>query len=955
MLRPGMYPFWFWNGDLSKEEIEWQIREMAAQGIRGFFIHPRQGLKQPYLSDVFFRMVEWAVSVAEEEGLIVHLYDEYPYPSGVAGGEVTLGNPHFHATCLVQQTFDSSGGHIRVELPRGKVLNCTAYPMDDGQVVWGDGVDLLPHVGIVLTAESYNEVGLTQYNRKRYFASQPAPVLDVTLQEKPVRIFVSMQVVVERFKYWWHFADVLNPTAVRSFLDLTHERYYQRLGSKFGTSIYSIFVDETEPFWSERIPAAFEAECGYDLLPLLPAIQDESHPQHLQVKADLAHFTHELFCQTFETQISQWCAAHNIRYSGEKPSFRLSQLRYMDIPGCEPGHTKAGAPMDLLRPHLRQNARGTASAAYFYGKDGSLCECFHSLGWSATLQDARLISEGLVLMGIDYLVPHGFFYTTHALTKHDAPPTFFFQMPYWPFFGHLAERLDRIAAHFEGTYIDAKVLLIDPGSGLPTDADLGAYERLMQALMAAQIDFLSVDTDILEAAKIEDGQVQIRDITADFVILPPVQMVEEPLTRQLRALAGAGVSVLCLSPSFDADVVIDQLLERLKRPLDLQATTGDLSKLYLVTRTARADSKRKLWFLLNTGGDGINLVIDAVTDLQEIPLDPSLPPMLTRSGARYERAVHPFESVLLVTADEPPTTPPPPVIRIPVNNPVRVTPRQKNLLRLYHWHMELLDEEGEPHAAHIVPAVPLSNQLAHGSFRFAPAIDTYFGSMPELRLPALNIRYRVEFACEYSGAAELVLEPGAILGDWSVQVNDSGPFRESAFQITETHVRGSLGLDITRHIRQGENAVTVTVRTDRLDGGLRNPLYLAGDFGVELNPVRLVERALKGDFEAYEANGLPFYAGVVEYETTFDLEEIPDGELTLVELEHGLPFQEASEVAFNSGPWRPLLWSPYRVLVPTRELRSGSNTLRIRVYTTLIRSFEGQTFDILAHTYRDIG
>jgi hypothetical protein len=110
-----------------------------------------------------------------------------------------------------------------------------------------------------------------------------------------------------------------------------------------------------------------------------------------------------------------------------------------------------------------------------------------------------------------------------------------------------------------------------------------------------------------------------------------------------------------------------------------------------------------------------------------------------------------------------------------------------------------------------------------------------------------------------------------------------------------------------------------------------------------------------GRFEDYEANGLPFYAGLVEYEAAFTLEAIPEGDSALVQVEHGVPFQEASEAAFNDGEWRPMLWSPYQALVPTHELRRGRNELRIRVYTSLIRSFEAQTFDIPEHTYRDIG
>jgi hypothetical protein len=41
--------------------------------------------------------------------------------------------------------------------------------------------------------------------------------------------------------------------------------------------------------------------------------------------------------------------------------------------------------------------------------------------------------------------------------------------------------------------------------------------------------------------------------------------------------------------------------------------------------------------------------------------------------------------------------------------------------------------------------------------------------------------------------------------------------------------------------------------------------------------------------------------------------------------------------------------------VPASQLRIGENRLLARVYTSLIRSFEGQWFDYISHTYRDVG
>jgi hypothetical protein len=951
----GFYPFWFWNGDMSELEIRWQIREMADKGVRGFFIHSRQGLQRPYLSESFFHRVQVAIEAAEELGLFVHLYDEYPYPSGVAGGGVTLGNPQFHATRLVQQAFDAPGGQLRKPLPRGSVLSCMAYPIKHEQVDWSRGIDLVDYVGMVLVDNSYNETGLTKYNQKRYFASNPTPVLETDVLKEPHRVFVSAQVLVDHHKYWDNFIDVLNPEAIRHFIRLTHERYFRRFGDRFGKSVHSIFVDETAPGWSARLPEAFRDEYGYDLLPLLPALQDRTHPQHLKVTFDLDRLRYKLFCQSFEEQVSGWCARHNLRYSGEKPSHRLSQLKYMDIPGCEPGHTKAGAPMDLLRPRIRQNARATASAAYFYGKEGSLCECFHSLGWSGTIQDAKIISEGLLLMGIRYLVPHGFFYTTHSLTKHDAPPTFFFQMPYWPLFGHLSKRLDRIAGHFESTYMDADILVVDPGSGLPSGSDIRDYERLLNILMEEHLDFLIVDTDILESGSFEDGRVHIRDVAADVVVLPNMRVVEEPLKAWLEVFEEAGGVVIRLEESFERDECAQILLENVEPRLHVHANQGDTAKLQIVTRT---DGDRTLWFILNTGGEKVEAEFRTQHDvsLREITLEDGLPCMLTKTDGIYTRTIYPFESLMLEAAEEPSSEILPQRLSIPVNPPASVTLKSKNLLRMYNWQMELLDENGESLQTATVPAIPLPNQLAYGKFRFAPKINTFFGCTPEMRLPMLHINYRFQFESEFDGEIELVMEPGSIAGDWSVQVNESEPIVESDFGNTDAHVRGSLGLDITEYVRAGVNTIAAAVKTDLIDGGLINPLYLAGRFGVETRHAvsLLVEFRPDGGFEAWKENGLPYYAGVLEYETSFDLETVPEGENVLAEIEHGVPFQDATEVSINGGPWRPMPWSPYCILLPSCELREGSNALKIRVYTTLIRSFEGQWFDIEHHCYRGV-
>jgi len=993
-----MYPFWFWNGDLTEDEVRWQVAEMAAKGMKGFYIHPRQGLRRPYLSASFFRMVGVAVEAATESGLTVELYDEYPYPSGVAGGEVTLGRPEHLATRLVHEAFDVPGGPLRRDLPPGEVLCCRAYPLLGDRIDWSREVDLRDSVGPVLREDSYHEGGLTPYNRKRYFASSPTPTLETDDLGGPHRVFVSVQALVTGHKYWDYFADVMSRDTVERFIELTHERYCARFGGLFGTRIGSIFVDETAPRWSGRVPAFFRQHCGYDLLPLLPALQDASHPEHVRVSGDLYRTQYELFCQSFEEPVREWCHSHNLRYAGEKTSVRLAQLRFMDIPGCDPGHTKAGAPLDMFQHVIRSNARAVASAAYLYGKEGALCECYHSMGWSATLQDAKMVAEGLLLGGIRYLVPHGFFYTTHGLPKHDAPPSFFFQLPAWEHFGALTRRLDRITHAFEGTHIDARVLLVDPHSGIPTPEQLAAYQELIHSLLAAHVDFLVADTDILAGGELVDGVLHVRDVAVEAVVVPPMRTVEKPLQAWLDAFEAQGGLLLQLADEAGCEALVTALRQRVEPSLTLSAGSGDGDRVYAVTRT---DGEHRTWFLLNTAGEPCRLELSGPASLREVCLDdgsglasaegpasgvtgcvvsrggpdpaagdPSWRLVATAKG--WSRTLAPFESAMLVERPAVPavsagavrgneaaaTLPradddgePIPTLRLPIPDAMAVRPLHRNLLRLGDWRLSLRDgPEGEA----MVPAVPLATQLARADQAFAPRYQPGFGVMPSWHQPELTAVYRFGFECAYTAAVELVVEPGSIEGDWSLTVNGDGPIVTAHLHPTDTHVRGSLGTDITSLLRPGGNELELVVTTDRRDGGLRNPLYLAGDFGVSLEPLCLVERSTEGRFDAWETNGLPFYAGCVEYEGCADLEVVPSEEHVRLELTFPGRFQEAAEVSVNDSEWYPVLWSPYSVEMPASHLRQGSNAVRLRVYTSLVRAFDGLRWNIDEHRYEPV-
>ena len=95
--------------------------------------------------------------------------------------------------------------------------------------------------------------------------------------------------------------------------------------------------------------------------------------------------------------------------------------------------------------------------------------------------------------------------------------------------------------------------------------------------------------------------------------------------------------------------------------------------------------------------------------------------------------------------------------------------------------------------------------------------------------------------------------------------------------------------------------------------------------------------------------------GVVDYQIPFELYSLPESPRLRVQFNFPVPFHEACEVTFNNGTVHPLPWGPYTLEIERSELRPSGNMLNLRVFTTLIRSFEGQEFDPLQHKYVPIG
>lgn len=570
-------PFWFWNGDMNPAEIRHQIHEMKAKGLGGFFLCARQGLTVPYLSDQWFEACKVAVEAAKEEGLEVWLYDEYPYPSGMSGGEVTLQHPEAVHTYMVSSVFSvKKGEEVYREMEWAPVLYAKAIPELDGKPQWEQAIDITGEIGIIQTQQIYQRTGLTAYNDKRYFSYGPQKTLSWKAPEEAesYRVVVVQQKAIDDFKYYGTFLDPCNREAVKTFLETTHEGYRKAIGQYFGTVVKGMFSDETgflsQIPWSNQLPEPFEKKYGYSILDHLAALHCADYPNARKIRYDFYQLAHEIFRSAYHEQIAQWCNENHLLYCTEVPSMRGTTQLYSTVPGGDCAHEKLGKELDWMLDkdfsNYRSNAKQVSSWKRQNNVDYAMIESFHSVGWSMTIQDAKWMLDKLAIFGVNLYNFHAYYYTIDGITKHDAPPSQFLQNPYWKHYRQLGDYVGRLGAWVTGSETTTRIAVLDPvtsqwvrlgnplhgfhygGTDPKEQQELecisGDWLTLLKAMIYSHIEYEHLDAERLPGAVIENGTIQVGRAVYDTLVIPPITTLENCAVEALEKFIAQGGKVV---------------------------------------------------------------------------------------------------------------------------------------------------------------------------------------------------------------------------------------------------------------------------------------------------------------------------------------------------------------------------------------------------------------------------
>ena len=570
-------PFWSWNCRVTPELIDSDLDSFVKMGFGGVCLHPRAGLDVVYLSDEYMDLVEYAAVGCEKRGLFLWIYDDDRFPSGAAGGLVTSGGMY-----------------------RGMYLRVSEIPAEDCVAAWEILVD-----------------GETAVSSRRLTGKADVAAALARVGDGRRVKFGYLEYLPE--EPWFNggsYIDVTDPAAVRAFIRLTHERYRQRLGRFFGTTVTAFFTDE--PRFTPRLQGRlrlksplqhgdfgvpytpcfarrFMADTGMDALDAVPSlVWPSADPQAPSIRRKYREALCESFNRAYLDQIDEWCARNGVMSTGHilGEESLLSQTdtvgeamrcyRGMDLPGIDV----------LIDEHIYAAAAQAASVTALTGKSGVMSELYGSTGWECPFLTYKLQGDWQAALGVTHRVPHLAHMSLEGESKRDWPGSIFTQSPWWERFSIIEDHFARLNAVLRRGRRVTRVAVIHPVEALWELPLCGAEGRRRE--LSARFDglireilFSTIDVCLLSESLLAEGRVSLEDFEA--VVAPEPESLRPSSAAALREFKGRAI------------FGYDGVTQKLKPYRDVSVSRGDAGG-HLVCQL-RSDGDRG-WLFIAHAGDG---------------------------------------------------------------------------------------------------------------------------------------------------------------------------------------------------------------------------------------------------------------------------------------------------------------------------------------------------------------
>ena len=608
-------PFWALNGELEPEEIRKQIRGFHQNGLGGFYLHARTGLKTPYLSEKWFQCIDAAVDEAKKLNMEAWLYDEDRFPSGYGGGLITC-DPKYRAKGITLK-----------EVPFSAV-----------------SAEQLPETTLAVFAAVINGIHASNIRKLNINEFRTAVKEDETLL-----IFYTDTVARSSWFNDYTYLDTLSVEAVRKFIDLTHEAYAKRYSDEFGSVIPGIFTDEPrygflidQPYWdtehrkmlpwTEGLLEDFKETYHYDALDHCPEFFYEV--EGADSVAPRVHYISTMlkfFKKAFWEPIGKWCDEHHLRLTGHPVAEDSLSYQTLGIGSAMQLYEYMGMPgIDLLSEHHRayQAAKQLASAARQFGKERRLVEIYGCTGWDFSSAGIKALGDWLYALGINYRCEHLAFYSIEGEAKRDYPGPVGLQTNTPDTYRTLNDYFARLGVWLAAGEEDRRILVISAQESawslfhqewrkeektLEYDRN---YVALSHALLANQLDFDYGDEEILSRlANVNGDTLRVGNAEYKVVVIPTLITIRNTTLELLKKFQASGGLVVTYGgkpaylDAFKQDIAWDfptirdysELIKRIQSYSPITVRKSDGKSCPSLLNHIRRGSDWDTLFLCNTG------------------------------------------------------------------------------------------------------------------------------------------------------------------------------------------------------------------------------------------------------------------------------------------------------------------------------------------------------------------
>ncbi len=489
-----------------------------------------------------------AVQRAHAAGMAMWLYDERGYPSGAAGGLTLSGHPEWQARGILFNDAVADGGEVRLDVPPGRLMLATAYP------VHGSDIDLGKPVDVTASLADGKLTWRAPQGKWRVVVAAEGPLHENT--------HAAMS-LGDKLPY----INMLMPEPTRRYLELTHDEYARRLGGSLGSLFVSTFTDEPSlmslwmkrsPWrvvpWSPGLAEVYRKRRNYDLMPHLAALVADAGPMGRRVRHDFWLTVGEMTAEGFFAPIQEWCKSHNVRSGGHLLAEEMLQSHvplYGDFFKCA---RRLDAPsIDCLTSVPSEVpwsiARLLASVGELEGKSVVMCETSDFVQRyrpDGDQRPIRVVTEAEIRGTVNRLVLGG----VNSITS------------YYAFDGlddaalrRLNEYIGRCCATMAGGRLAADVAVLYPANSLwprfrpahlwasedPECARIEAvYNAVSEQLFAARRDFLYVDAQALSEGRVQKGALEHGGHRWRVVVLPSADTLPMQAWKNLADLVASG-------------------------------------------------------------------------------------------------------------------------------------------------------------------------------------------------------------------------------------------------------------------------------------------------------------------------------------------------------------------------------------------------------------------------------